>query len=275
MIYKLLWRRKQYLVPQKLLTPGQRGWPYVRITRFDKDPNLPLAYMHSDQYPVKMILSTVRATNRQIYQETLGFIKYPRLRVDVDVDPDLESIRSARAIRFLSGDFVRENAIEVWFRFKRGTLLKWFLGPVKGNVGLRGVSLVLDAWRRALSSVVFWGSGDESPFTSMIELLETYSRLHTAYVKTNHGDLLELWKDPVRDLAAFVPLLKRGVMVDVLITKPKVKKGLLVVYEARRKTMTDLTGGVGPVLLKQRDLSHWADGSYGTDLFSASLKDAS
>lgn len=275
MIYKLLWRHNQYITRQQSPTRGQKGWPYVGITHFDHDPNVPFASMHNDQYPFETILSTVRATNRQMYQETLEFIKYPRLRVGVDVDPDLKSIRSARVIKMLSDDFVRENTIEVWFRFKWETLLRWFLDPIKDNVGLRCASVVPDAWRRALSSAIFWNSGDESPFKRMIALLETYSRLHTAYVKTDHGDLLELWKDPVRDLAAFEPLLKRGVRVDVLIAEPKVKQGL--VYEARKKTMGHLTGGAGAgaVVLKQRDLSHWTYGSYDTGLFSATLKDAS
>lgn len=59
------------------------------------------------------ILSAVRATNRQLYRETLEFISYPRLHMYIFTTPKLKMKMPLPTLKLLSDGFVRENTVKV------------------------------------------------------------------------------------------------------------------------------------------------------------------
>jgi hypothetical protein len=225
----------------------------VNITRVDIGRKQPWPFYISNrkQHASEPVMCTVRATNRQIYQETLEFITYPRLEVRVDVDPKLKSISSPEVIKILSDPFLREMAVEVTFQFKPEVVPRWNWRYAKDQLGQHCSSLVSKALKTPLSR---WrGSVDKSPFTEIIGILESYNTLDTVYIKTDFGDLLELWKDPVGDLAAFLPLLGGRIGIDVLMGSPRVREG--PTYDARQRMIEILTKGDGEVLLQAFNVS--------------------
>jgi hypothetical protein len=179
-------------------------------------------FQYGIRYPRKnLTLFGLRATNRQLHQETHEFITYPNLCLRL-VDTMSFKNWSSPEVQTLIGDsFARENIVAVQFHFAfNGKCLYRSKSRVKVDADQQDhvpFTIVKTTLKSLFSLFGKHNTAQKMPFSlkGFLEYMESCPRLSLVTIINDHTDFYDLWEDPVGDLEAFEPLLKRGVHIEI------------------------------------------------------------
>lgn len=168
-----------------------------------------------------LTLSGLRATNKQLYHETLEFATYPKLSLQIVDTLELKNWFSPE-VQALTGDsFARENIVTVQLHLALNGKYLYQNDPLRIREPKE-----TNASRRPTLFSKFWTNlvvkpenviNPQQPFSlkPFVELFDACPNLTFVTIISDYTYFFDIWEDPRGDVEAFESLIKRGVKVEL------------------------------------------------------------